>query len=241
MKKLLTFLMFIFITGCQITETISLNPDGSGTIEVVAIRDENSYMQLSGVKYNDEERFKDTTFVFNEFITKYAENFSKLPLSEKVIFNKYKDVKVYIKESSFEKEFKSTFIQDFNKAESIADLYKTEDYASDLQHNYALSAEDHYFNISYYFDGTLFKRMVKITNHEELKRKQNEVEEFKKQTGGFKLVHSITLNYNFPRKIKSVSYEKAVVSPDKKSVHLVLPILDYLQNPEIGNLEVVLD
>ncbi|MEO8237158.1 MAG: hypothetical protein ABI576_03550 [Flavobacterium sp.] len=241
MKKLKAFLFFILLTSCQITETIYLNPDGSGNIETIAIRDEHSYMQLSGENYAKEEKFRDTTYVFQEYITKYAENFAKLPASEKAVFNKYKDVKVHLKESSFEKEVKNTFTQNFNKVEDIPDLYKTVEYADDLKHNYALSAEEHYYHVSFTFDGTTFKRIVKVTDPTELKKRQDEIEGFKKKTSGFKLVQTFALEYHFPRKIKSVSNEKAIISPDKKSLQLILQLSDCLQNPESTNLEVFLD
>lgn len=241
MTKLLAFLVLFLFLSCQITETIKLNQDGSGMIETTAIRDEHSYMQLAGENYSKEEKFRDTTYVFQEYITKYAENFAKLPAAEKAIFNQYKEVKVHLKESSFEKEVKNTFTYNFNKVEAIPDLHKTTEYADDLKHNYALSAEEHYYHISFSFDGTTFKRVVKITNTEELKKKQQEIERFKKKTSGFKLVQTYTLEYQFPRKIKSVSNEKAIVSPDKKSLKLVLQLSDCLQSPEVANLEVVLE
>lgn len=241
MKKIILFLPFFFLISCQITETIHLNSDGSGNIEVSALRDENSYLQLAHGEYSKEEIFRDSSYVFNDYITKYAVNFSKLPASEKAIFNKYKNVKWHIKESSFEKEFRCEFEQDFVNAASIPDLYKTEEYAGDLKNNYALSAEDHYFNTSYFFDGTVFKRIVKITDTEELKKKRKQIEEFRKQISGFKLLHTLTLEYHFPRNIKSVSNEKAIMSSDKQSLKLILQLLDCQQNPEIGNLEVILE
>ena len=157
------------------------------------------------------------------------------------MFNKYKDVKVYTKESSFEKEYKSTFTQDFNKTEAIADLYKTTEYAADLKYNYALSAEEHYYDVSFTFDGTTFKRIVKITDQEQLKKEQKLIEDFKKKIAGSKLLHTLTLQYHFPKKIKSVSNPKAIISDDKQSLQLVFQIFDCQQNPEIGNLEVVLE
>lgn len=198
-------------------------------------------MQLSGENYAKEEIFRDTTYVFQEYITKYAENFARLPASEKIVFNQYKDVKVHLKESSFEKEVKNTFTQSFNKAEDIADLYKTVEYADNLKHNYALSAEEHYYHVSFSFDGTTFKRVVKVTDPAELKKKQDEIEGFKKRTSGFKLMQTLTLDYHFPRKIKSVSNEKAIICSDNKSFKLVLRLSDCLQNPESASLEVVLE
>jgi len=110
-----------------------------------------------------------------------------------------------------------------------------------LKHNYALSAEEHYYHVSFSFDGTTFKRVVKVTDPAELKKKQDEIEGFKKKTSGFKLVQTLTLDYHFPRKIKSVSNEKAIICSDNKSLKLVLQLSDCLQNPESASLEVVLE
>jgi hypothetical protein len=37
----------MFLTSCQVTETIHLNQDGTGKIEI-KLREEQSYMQLMG-------------------------------------------------------------------------------------------------------------------------------------------------------------------------------------------------
>ncbi|MFH7017117.1 hypothetical protein [Flavobacterium sp. FlaQc-47] len=241
MKYISILILLIVSASCQITETININSDGSGSIEIVQLRDENSYMQMSGEKYSREEAFKDTTYVFQEFITKYNETFLKYTPLEQQLFKSYSTVKVNIKKSSFEKEFRNTFTQDFNKVSDIADLYKTERYASDLKNNYALTAENDYFKVEYSFEGKIFKRLVSITNQNQL---QKEKEEFKKlgaKYSALKLTQSYVLRYHFPGKIKSVSNEKAILSPDKKTVTAEFLLSDCMQNPEMTNLEIVLE
>ena len=241
MKKYTLLLLVLFLTSCQITETIYLNQDGTGKIETESIRDEHSYMQLAGENYSKEEKFEDTTYVFKDFITKYSETFSKLPISEKAVFQKYATVNVHIKKSSFEKEFRTTITQNFNKISAVADLYKTQEYADDLEHNYALTAEEHYYSVSYTFDGSLFKRIVKITDEVELKKQQDKISELKTRAANFKINQTYVLKYHFPRKIKSVSNANAKISDDKKSLELQFLISDCLQNPESTNLEVILE
>lgn len=231
----------VSLTGCQITETIYLNQDGSGKIETVSLRDENSYMQLAGENYSKEEKFEDTTYVFKGFIDKFSENFLKLPAVEKVIFQKYANVNVHIKQSSYEKEFRTKIDLNFNKISVVPDLYKTQEYADDLEYNYALSAEEHYYNVSYTFDGSHFKRMVKITDKVELKKQQDKIAELKTRFSNLKLNQSYVLNYHFLRQIKSFSNTNAKISEDKKSLELHFLLTDCLQNPEITNLEVVLE
>ncbi|MFI0490125.1 hypothetical protein [Flavobacterium sp.] len=241
MKKYLGLFLLLSLVGCQVTETIEINDDGSGKIEVLQLRDEQSYMQLARENYSKEEKFEDSTFIFKDFITKYSETFSKLTPAEKIVFQKFENVEVHIKKNSYEKDFRTTLTQNFSKIEEVPDVYKTEEYADDLEHNYALSAEEHYYKVSYSFDRRIFKRIVKITDSIELKKHQDKISEMKNKYSNFKINQPFTLKYHFPRKIKSVSNTNAKISADTKSVELQFLISDCLQNPEITNLEVVLE
>jgi hypothetical protein len=240
-NKIYAFLLLgLLVTSCQITETIYLNQDGTGKIETESLRDEHSYMQLAGENYAKEEVFRDTTYIFKDFITKYSETFSRLPASEKAIFQKFATVKVHIKKSSYEKEFRTKISQNFNTIEEVADLYKTQEYADDLENNYALTAEEHYYSVSYSFDGSLFKRIVKITDPVELKKQQDKILDLKTRVSNFKINQPYVLKYHFPRKIKSVSNVNAKISEDGKSFELQFLITDCLVNPESTNLDVIL-
>lgn len=241
MKYIQAVIILILLSGCQVTETITINPDGSGNIEVIQLRDENSYMQLAGESYSREEAFKDTTYVFKGYIENFKENFLKYTIEEQKLFQTYSNVKVHNKESSFEKEFKTVFSFDFNKVSEIPDLYKTENYAGDIKYNYALTAENHYYKIEYAFDGKVFKRLVSITDPVELQKTKDEFKKTGSKYTSLKLTQTYTLRYHFPGKIKSVSNEKAIISPDKKALTVEFPLLDCLQNPEMTSLEVVVE
>lgn len=241
MKKYSVLLIIVFLSNCQVTETLHLNQDGSGNIQTEFLRDEQSYMQLIGEEYSKEEKFEDTTYIFKDFITKYSENYSKLPVVEQAIFQKYANVNVHIKKSSFEKEYRTKVSQTFNKISAVPDLYKTQEYADDLKHNYALSAEEHYYNVSYAFDGTLFTRTVKITDPIEFKKQQDKIADLKTRAANYKLNQPYVLKYRFPRKIKSVSNANARISNDKKELELHFLITDCLVNPKSTDLEVLLE
>ena len=241
MKKYIALVLILFLTSCQVTETIHLNQDGTGKIELSKFREEQSYMQLMGEEYSKEDVFKDTTSVFKDVITKHSETFARLPAFEKAIFQKFNTVQVHVKKSSFEKEFRTTITQNFTKIEQVADLYKTEEYADDIVNNYALVAEEHYYNVSFTFDGRTFKRIVKITDAVELKKQQEEIERLKTRFSKFKVIQDFVLKYQFSQKIKSVSNPNAKISEDRKSIQLQFLITDCLMNPENTNLEVVLE
>jgi len=241
MKFIKVFILLILTASCQVTETITINPNGSGNIEILQLRDEHSYMQLAGESYSREEAFKDTTYIFREYIENYKENFLKYTTAEQKLFQTYSNVKVHKKESSFEKEFKSVFSFDFNKVSEIPDLYKTDNYANDIKYNYALSAEGYYYKVEYAFDGKVFKRLVSITNQAELQKTKDEFKKMDSKYASLRPTQTYTLRYNFSGKIKSVSNKKAIISPDKKTATVEFPLFDCLQNPEMTNLEIVLE
>jgi hypothetical protein len=243
-KKIKTYfflLVLVLTTSCQVTETIHLNSDGSGSIEVTNLRDENSYMQLAKENYSKEDIYRDTTYVFGDYIKKYQETFSRTPMADQKVFLRYSEVKVRRKQSSYEKEFLTTYTQNFQKASDIVDLYKTEEYVDDIKKNYALSAEEHYYKINYTFEGNHFNRTVTIIDSLILKKEFDEIEKLKTKYKGYKLVQSYVLNYHFPRKIQSVSNPLAKINEDHKSLSVQFLLTDCLQNPESTNLEVVLE
>ena len=235
------FVLLLLTTSCQVTETIHFNENGSGTIAVEMLRIEQSYQQLAGEEYNKGEVFVDTTYVFDDYISKHSETFSKLTPEDKAVFNAYKGVKVHTKKNSFEKEFRTTFTQNFLQANQIADLYKTQEYVSDIVHNYALSAEEHYYKVAFKLSSNEFKRMVTIIDEEHLKREQATINNYKKQLGDKKMHQRITLSYHFTKKIKSVSIPNAKVSPDKKSVEISFGLLESLFDPTSTSFVIVFE
>lgn len=241
MKRYLFLLLIFLTTGCQITETLHLNSDGSGDIEFMYVRDENSYMQIARENYSKEDKYRDTTFVFGDYIKKYNETFSRNLEADQKVFLKYSDVKVHIKESSYEKEFRTSYTQKFKKVSDIVDLSKTGNYSNIIKNNYALSAQGYFYNVSYNYSGNRFNRIVTITDSLKLKKTFDEIEERKVIYKGYKLVQSFVLNYHFPRKIQSVSNPLAQISDDHKSLSIQFHYYDCLQNPASTNLEVVLE
>lgn len=241
MKRIFCAFFIITLHSCQVTETIHLNSDGSGSILVEELRDEQSYQLIAGENYSKEEKFEDTTYVFQNYVQKYAETFEKLTSFEKSVYEKHFPVEVKIKKSSYEKEFRTQLSQQFKTISEVADLYKTEDYADNIQNNYALSAEEHYYSVAFSFDGTRFHRIVKITDPVELKEQQDKLANIKERISTFPLKQSFELRYYFPKPIQSVSNPKASISADKKSLVVTFSLIEVVTNPELTNLEVVFE
>ena len=238
MNYIKAFLLLLLISSCQITETIKINPDGSGTMEVLQLRDENSYMQL-GRPLSGSEKFTDTLFVFQDYITKYGTTFVKFNKEDQALFQSHANVKMHVKLDPIQMENFNVISSDFKKIEELPNVYESLSLANSLKENYPVSKE--FFKIKYTFDGFTFKRNLVIVDQAEFDRNKKMLEERKKTYAKYKLVQSYTLKYHFPGKIKSVSNEKAILSPDKKSLTLEFQLSDCLQNPEITDLEVVLE
>ncbi|HKO77075.1 MAG TPA: hypothetical protein VJU52_07660 [Flavobacterium sp.] len=241
MKRYFFLLSILLNVSCQVTETIHLNADGSGTIEVAMLRDENSYMQIAKENYSKEDVYRDTTYVFGDYIKKHHETFSRTPVADQKVFLRYSEVKIHRKSSSYDKEFRTTYTQNFQKASDIVDLSKTDHYLDDIKNNYALSAEEHYYKAIYDYTGNRFSRTVTIIDTLEQKKEFDKIERLKAEYKGYKLVQNYILNYHFPRKIQSVSNPLAKISADRKSLSLQFVLSDCLQNPVSTNLEVILE
>lgn len=226
------------MSSCQITETLNLNQDGSGTIETYSLRDENSFQQLRANDYNS-EKFTDTTFVFKDYITKYQQTFVKFNKSDQALFQEHSNVKMHIKADPVQVENFNNVSFYFSKLEEMPNLHESLGLANSLKENYPVSKQ--FFKIKYTFDGSIFKRNIIITNQEKFDQRKKEFETGKEMYSKYKLVQSYVLKYHFPRKIKSVSNQKAIISEDKKALTLEFQLSDCLQNPESTNLEVVLE
>lgn len=241
MKFLVLLLLILFTTSCQLSEMIYIEADGSGTIQTSSLRDEQSYLKLVLGAYNNEEVFQDTTFVFKDFIAKHSETFNRISETDKAVFRKYNEVQVHIKNSSYEKEFRTTISQKFEAISDVVDLYKTTEYVSDIRNNYALSAEEHYYKVNYFFDGKVFNRNIIITDDAELKKQIARIDTLKTKYGKLDLLQNYRLEYHFPKRIKTVSNPNASIEADHKSLILNFLLSDCLQNPESTNLEVILE
>lgn len=238
MKYIFAFLILLSFSSCQITETINLNSDGSGNIEYYNLRDENSFAQLGrqDLRY---EKFRDTIFTFQDYITKYQDTFVRFNKADQALFTEHANVKMHIKTDPVQMENFNKVSLDFKKIDAIPDIYESLGLANSLKENYPIHRKS--YQIKCTFDGTVFKRVFTITDPEKFEKDKKEMEEREKIYSKYKIVQSYTLKYFFPKKIKSVSNEKAILSSDRKSLILEVQLSDCLKNPEITNLEVILE
>jgi hypothetical protein len=180
MNYIKALLLLLLASSCQITETININPDGSGSLEVFQLRDENSYLQL-GRPLSSSEKFTDTLFVFQDYITKYAATFVKFNKADQALFRAHANVKMHVKLDPIQMENFNVISSDFKKIEELPNVYESLSLANSLKENYPVSKE--FFKIKYTFDGLTFKRNLVIVDQEEFDRNKKMLEEFRSSFG----------------------------------------------------------
>jgi hypothetical protein len=96
---------------------------------------------------------------FFRFDSKYSKRFQIA--NEKPFSKKFNKVKYTIRKARSTK-ISHNYNSKFTTMSEVADLYKTEEYADDIENNYALVAEEHYYSVSFTFDGTHLKKLSKL-------------------------------------------------------------------------------
>ncbi|MDR6966953.1 hypothetical protein J2X31_000953 [Flavobacterium arsenatis] len=238
-KFLRTLILMFLVSACHLKEEVYINEDGSGNVTAESLRDESIYMKYLGEDYFKEQEFVDSTYVVKDVIAKEQETFDVFLEEYQALLRKYENVKVHIKKDSYAKEYRTTISTPFKNINDAGDLSHVTDYVDDLQNNYAINPSRKRTIFAYNFDGTTFRRTFKVLNQERYDEYKETIELYKP------ILHigncSYTANYHFPRKIKSVSHTDAILSEDRKSLTLKLPMLDCLEKPELAFLEVVLE
>lgn len=238
--NLLKSLVILFLTtSCHLKEDVYISDDGSGSVVAESTRDESIYMKYLGDEYFAEQEFVDSAYVVKDIIAKEQKTFDVFLEEHQALLRKYENVKVHIKKDSYAKEYRTTISTPFKNINELGDLSHVTDYVDDLLNNYAIDPSRKRTYFTYNFDGTTFRRIFKVLNQERYDEYKETIQLYKQilHIGNF----SYTANYHFPRKIKSVSHPDVILSEDKKSLTLKLPMLDCLERPELAFLEVVLE
>ena len=92
-------------------------------------------------------------------------------------------------------------------------------------------------NVDFSFKNNVFRRSSKVIDTLVQQRAMDSMADMAMmfEASNYKL------NYHFKKRIKSVSNENAVISEDRMSVALDVPFMASLKDPEILNIEVVLE
>ncbi|WP_136483142.1 hypothetical protein [Cognatitamlana onchidii] len=248
LKFLIIAISAIFLVSCQFSENIYLNADGSGKMEFSF--DASELMQMAGDQMaegaGDEDI--DSTFTFKEIFDEKRDSISKLPIEEQEKLKALEPFSVHMLMSKNDKKMNVDFYTDFKNTTELQDMFMALNAVSNLkgQGDAKVNDSSNLFSsmgdggnsqLSYSFKDGVFRRSVKVLDKELQKQMKDSLGQAAMMFANSKY----RLNYHFPRKVKSVSNDKAMFSADGKTVIVEYGLMDYLSNPEVMNLEIVLE
>jgi len=247
MKKLLLLAIgFVFLTSCQFKEEITFNKNGSGEYRLSV--DMGHFMNM--VKEMGEEQdslqkskkpeIQDTLYKLSDMINKDTDEWKRLTDEEKELIKEMKDVSVKIHMNEQKGEMEMAYIYPFKKVSDLKGIMKK---IRKLENNKkdkdgTLTEMDKSMpktEVTYKFNKHRFKREVKLLEPLKKAKKEESQKDEMLNVMRYKLV------YHFPYQIKSVSYKDALLSADRKTLIIEIPLSQISKNPKITEFEVEFD
>ena len=244
MKKtslILASVLTLFLWSCNFTEDLFIEEDGSGKIAINF--DGSELMQMGGGEQLNASTEKiDSIISFKELLELKKDSIAQLPEEEQRKLKKLENFKMHMIVDGENKDMKMNLFTNFKNVNELSDVF------SAFQNAGAFSAKGENTpnkqvsvgdatEVSYSFNKNTFKRIGKVTNEELLQKSVDSLGSMEM----FLSSSTYTLNYHFPRRVKSVSVKGALFSEDRKTVIYKVPFMDYMKNPEALNIEVVLE
>lgn len=248
MRKLfsaITVIALCLFTSCNFTEEMHLNADGSGKIAINF--DGSQLMEMAGDEMSKEnEKAIDSLIYFKDVLEEKKDSISKLSEEEQASLKKLEKFAMHMLMNPEAKEMKFEIFTNFKSVKELDDVFDSFQQANKLQSSVegkpvktdpTFGGNSEATDVAYKFKGRKFSRVTTIVDEELLKQAVDSLSSSNMFLSGSKY----SLKYHFPKKIKSVSSGKAMLSADRKTLVLEVGFLDYMRDPKILDLEVVLE
>jgi hypothetical protein len=230
--------MFLVLTSCQFTETLVLNEDGSGRMNIEM--NMNELMAFGGDEVDSVVTKMDTIISMKQFLLEKKDSISQLPKKEQESLQKMENYNIRMIMDSEKKEMLFSIYTDFTNIEEANNLMTGLDKTSSLMPGVnstpADSEEntDNVMGVAYSYKKGKFSRDAFIIDKA---RHQQQVDSMK-NTESFMSSMVYKLKYTFPKKIKKSSIKDATFSLDGKTIEVERSFIDYFKNPDVLDLEV---
>ena len=241
--KFLILLIVVLFTAvsCTFTEEIHLKNDGSGTYTfkmdmgtmMASLKDMNSKDSLK------EAKVLDTIILFRDILEDNKDSISKLDADEKAMIEALEDLKLHMQVDEEKGIMLMDFGMDFN---DISELKNMEEKIAKAQALSDQKKEDTGMpsktNVVYSFDGNTFKRSVSLKDLPQ--EKIQEIDASMNESSSFFDESIYRLVYHFEKDIKEVTFKKAVISENKRTMTIEVPMDSVVKNPMWLDFEVKL-
>lgn len=242
MKKVLVCLMVVLaFSSCTMKEKMVINEDGSGSF---------SYgFDLSGIyklgfKSTDSTKNKrviDSVFTFKEVFAKVKDSVAKLPESERKKIKMLENFKVIAKANEAEKELRFDMEYNFHSIDSLKNMLSPFEVLEAMPKigpgkqlgNLSIPEKENKKTMfSYNYDGKIFEKVILLPESAKetkvkKKKEKNADNDFTKKMDEILKECKYSIEYHFPKKIKTMSLKNAIISKDRKSFILVIPMRDF--------------
>lgn len=239
-------LVLLIFSSCNFTEELDIQDDGSGRLSIKF--DGSELLQMSGeMKAEDEPPGKviDSVISFKQLLEDKKDSIAQLPIEEQEELKKLEPFNLHMVMNEKAGDMKVDMYTDFNKVSELSDAFSAFQNASAFSNKgmgAAASTEENSFpskeatEMSYSLIGNKFTRTNTVVDYDLLQQNVDSLGKMELflSSSTYKLV------YHFPKPIKSVSRKGALFSEDRKTVTIEVPFMDYMQDPEILNLEIEL-
>lgn len=232
------------LAGCQFTETMVLNEDGSGRMSIQV--DMGEFMEMPGVMEGDTTMTKqDTIISFKSLLTQMKDSISNLPVEKQNQLKALEKYQMRMFSDPEKKQFWMEVFTDFKNVEEANDILWSFGQSGNFIPGSSNNAkegnsdfeEPELIGVNYSFGNGKFKRDGFIKNEEGHQAQLDSL----KQSESFMSEITYKLKYTFPKKIKSTTASDATYSDDRKTIAIEKSFLDYFKNPDILDIEVELE
>ncbi|WP_435579570.1 hypothetical protein [Gilvibacter sp.] len=243
-SKLLMLLIGLVMISCNFTEQMTMNEDGSGRLSVNFDASELMSMagEMGGGDEDGEKEKVDSIIDFKEFIQENKDSIMSLPAKERDEIMAMENFKMRMLIDEEEGVMKFNIFSDFKNVSEANNINDGFNSLNGLMNGGSDAAQqqpknDESVKVSYTFENNIFKRDAYIVDAEKY---QTQIDSIKSMEMFFSS-SSYKLEYTFPRRIKSTNRESATFSNDGKTLYYSVGFLDYMKDPDLMDIEVVLE
>lgn len=237
-------LLLVIFTSCEFSETLVLNADGSGEMKIQM--DASAMISMMSA-IGEQEEMKgmderiDTTFFFRDFLADKIDSIANLPLEQQARLKKLKPYGVHITMDAKDEKLVYDVFINFNNITEANNMFDVFNEISNTGVNSSSSSgssiKQESIKVNYSFENNVFKRDAYITDKVLHQRELDSLKNMEMMLAGSLYI----LNYSFPKKIKSTSQPEATFSSDRKKLYFQMEYLEYLKNPDLLDIEVILE
>jgi len=240
-KSIFLFISSILLVSCVFTEEVYIKNDGSGNYAFKMDMSEmmQSMKSMSTKDSLVESKVLDTIIYFKDILEDKKDSIAKLKPEERKVLKTLEDFTMRMQVDEEKGKMLMNFGLDFKNIDDLKNMSEKISKAQSLGDS-KKSKNSMPFNndTEYSFDGNTFKRVVNLKNLTE--EKADEFEKMMGQSGAFMDKSTYKIVYHFEKQIKSVSIKEAMLSADKKTLTIEMPMDTVMKNPKLLDFEVKL-